>query len=177
MIEVIERHVDRGLVLPPMARVGPLEEHPVVALLGHDRRRALHALVRPPVEDKGPGLLLRLDAEHDDLLVAPRKVHVFDIHRRGRLEAVEHRRDLAPRLVRDLLADDLPIVSDADDHLATLAVEEGAERLASGAELRGRALQLKRLGLAGGDLVIEVTHQRIRTAVSGRSTLQCGRCC
>jgi len=45
--------------------------------------------------------------------------------------------------------------TDADQHLATLAVQERAERLAGALQLGGRALELERLGLALGDERLE----------------------
>jgi len=68
-----------------------------------------------------------------------------------RLEATEHRRDVAERDVGDVLAHELAVGCDADQYLAALAVQEGAERLGDALQLGGRALELKHLGLALGD--------------------------
>ncbi len=77
-------------------------------------------------------------------------VHAAHLDTRGWFEAAEHRGDVAKRDVGDVLADEFAVRVDADQNLATVAVQEGAECLASALQLGGRALEFERLGLSLG---------------------------
>jgi hypothetical protein len=75
-------------------------------------------------------------------------LHTTHLDARGRLEAAAHRRDVAERDVGDLLTGEPAVGAHADEHLAALAVQKRAKRLAHAPQLGGRALELNRLGLA-----------------------------
>jgi hypothetical protein len=92
--------------------------------------------------------------EHDHR-AAVIDVDAAHLDSRRRLEPPKRRRDIAQRNVRDLLPNDLPVRRHADQHLATFAVQEGAQCLAHSSQLGGRALELERLGLALGDEQLE----------------------
>ncbi len=62
-----------------------------------------------------------------------------------------HRRDVSERDVRDLLTDELAVGGDADQHLATFAVQERTERLAGAPKLGGLGLALGDERLKGGE--------------------------
>jgi len=134
--------------------VVPVEEEPRVLVLRHHRGGRAHALVRLRLEDERRQLSGGRRLEHDHLPTVA-DVHAAQLDARGRLEAAEHRRDVAKRDVGDLLADEPTVGTDADQHLATLAVQERTERLAGALQLGGRALELERLGLALGDERLE----------------------
>lgn len=137
-----------------MPAVVAIEEQACVLLLRHHRGHRTDTLVRLRLEDERRELSRGHGLEHDHL-PAVLDVHPAHLDACRRLEATEHRRDVAQRDVGDVLADEPAVGCDADQYLATLAVQERAERLAGALQLGGRALELERLGLALRDERLE----------------------
>lgn len=105
MVEVFEPHAHGRLVLPAAPAVVAIEEQARVLLLRHHRGRRADALERLRVEHERRVLPGRRCLE-DDHLPAVADIHAVHLDARGRLEATEHRRDVAERDVGDLLANE-----------------------------------------------------------------------
>jgi hypothetical protein len=153
-VEVFEAHAHRWLFFPAMATVVAIEEQVRVLLLRHHCGRRAHALVRLRFEDERCELSGRRRIEHDHLPPVA-DVQAAHLNARGRLEAGEHRRDVAERDVRDLLANEPAVWArrrSAPCHPRRSRRRRSSRQRAS---IRRSSLELERLGFAMGDERLE----------------------
>ena len=85
VVDTLERHPGRDLVLPSVAGVRTFEKQALVSVLGHDRRRGSDPLIRPATENEWPGLMRPRGGEHEHLAAGVQR-HAFDRDRGRRLE-------------------------------------------------------------------------------------------
>jgi len=107
----------------------PVQEEPRVIVLWHRRRRRADAPVRLRLENERRVLPRGRSLEHDHRAILA-DLDALHLDARRWLESPEHRRDVTERDVRDLLTDELAVGRHANQHVAALAVEKCAERLA-----------------------------------------------
>lgn len=155
MVEVLDGQALGRLVLPAIPVRGALPEETLVGGLRHPAGGVLDPFVGPAIEGDGTLGLAMAGLKEEHLLAVAEWDALGGDGDRG-IELAGEASNLLKGAITDLLADELPVVANADRHAATNPVQEGAERLEGLLELGGRALELEGLAFSGGDELLEL---------------------
>lgn len=145
-VQILDGPPGRRLVLPASLAVHALEEHAVVLIGTHRDGRVSHpAIGRAPVLVWFNGVLAHGD--HHDLTIF-RYPDPFDGGKGRRLDPGDFGTHVLDRPLAHLLANRVAFRRDAEQYMAALLVEHGADSPRSLATRTCRGLELQRLGFS-----------------------------